>query len=68
MSGDTATAYFYVNEIARAQPDGTDSNYNLSCYTDELVKVNGAWLFRKRDYRVLYLDQTPLTGLAFRPS
>lgn len=65
VHGDTATANFYVNEIARGQPDGTNSNYNLSRYTDELIRVNGHWLFRKRDYRVLYLDQTPLTGTAF---
>ncbi|NVO32278.1 nuclear transport factor 2 family protein [Hymenobacter lapidiphilus] len=65
VTGATATANFYVNEIARSQPDGTNSNYNLARYTDELVKVDGAWLFRKRDYRVLYLDQTPLTGTAF---
>ena len=65
VTGDTATAYFYVNEIARAKPDGTNSNYNLSRYTDELVKQDGVWLFKKRDYQVLYLDQTPLTGTAF---
>ncbi|MBC8084973.1 MAG: nuclear transport factor 2 family protein [Hymenobacter sp.] len=66
VTGDTATASFYVNEIARARPDGTNSNYNLARYTDELVRVDGTWLFKKRDYQVLYLDQRPLTGLAFK--
>ncbi len=66
VTGETATANFYVNEIARGQPDGTNSNYNISCYTDELVKADGRWLFQKRDYRVLYLDQTPLTGMSFK--
>lgn len=65
LHGDTATAHFYVNEIARAKPDGTNSNYNLARYSDELVRVDGTWLFKKRDYQVLYLDQTPLTGTAF---
>ncbi len=66
VTGDTATANFYVNEIARARPDGTNSNYNLARYSDELVRVDGTWLFKKRDYQVLYLDQKPLTGSAFK--
>lgn len=66
VHGPTATANFYVNEIARGWPDGTNSNFNLARYTDALVKVDDRWRFQKRDYRVLYLDQTPLTGTAFR--
>lgn len=63
ISGATATANFYVNEIARIK-DG-DSNYNLAMYQDKLVFQDGKWLFQERNYNVLYLDQSPLKGIAF---
>ncbi len=63
INGTTATANFYVNEIARIK-DGV-SNYNLAVYNDKLVFENGRWLFAERNYNVLYLDQSPLKGIAF---
>lgn len=63
IEGNTATANFYVSEIARIK-DGM-SNYNLAMYQDQLIFENGKWLFRERNYKVLYLDQSPLKGTAF---
>jgi ketosteroid isomerase-like protein len=65
IEGDRATAYFYVNEVARGK-DGI-GNYNLAQYADQLVKREGKWYFQQRDYRVIYLDQAPLKGTAFHP-
>jgi ketosteroid isomerase-like protein len=63
INGDTATAFVYVNEIARSKTG--QSNYNLSQYQDKLILENGEWRFSERRYRVIYLDQTPLEGTAF---
>lgn len=63
IEGETATANFYVNEIARIKNGA--SNYNLSMYQDKMVFEKGRWLFAERAYKVLYLDESPLTGTAF---
>lgn len=60
---ETATAHFYVNEIARSKAGV--SNYNLSQYEDQLQKENGVWRFVKRNYKVIYLDESPLQGTSF---
>lgn len=64
IAGNTAKASFYINEIARSK-DGV-GNYNLSRYDDELIKVDDAWFFVKRNYKVIYLDQSPLNGTSFK--
>lgn len=64
IDGDEAKARCYVNEIARAQ-DGT-GNFNLAVYRDHLVRSGPGWVFQRRDYDVLYLDQSPLQGAAFQ--
>ncbi|WP_430905542.1 nuclear transport factor 2 family protein [Maribacter sp. 2-571] len=61
--GKTATANFYLNEIARGS---NSSNYNLANYQDELIKKDGGWFFKKRNYHVIYLDTTSLRGKSFR--
>ncbi len=58
----TATANFYLNEIAR---NAKVSNFNLATYRDKLVKVNGRWYFKERNYVVKYLDTTELRGTTF---
>ncbi len=60
--GNKATARFYVNEIARKTDDKT-GNYNLSQYSDELIKENGKWLFLKRTYNTIYQDAPSYKGL-----
>lgn len=64
INGANAKAHFYVNEIARSK-EGV-GNYNLSQYEDELIKENGVWKFVRRNYKVIYLDQSPLNGTAFK--
>ena len=64
INGTRAKAHFYVNEIARSK-DGV-GNYNLSQYEDELEKIDGIWYFVKRNYKVIYLDQSPLNGTSFK--
>ena len=65
IQGDRATATWLMNEVGKpvAKPgEPAKGHFNYSTYTDELVKQNGAWKFKKRDYRFLYLDETPLAG------
>ena len=67
ISGDRATASWIMNEVGTpvikpGEPD--KGHFNYSTYTDELVRQQGEWKFKKRDYRFLYLDETPLTGKA----
>ncbi|GFE67076.1 nuclear transport factor 2 family protein [Litoreibacter roseus] len=63
IQGDRATGRAYTNEIAQAN-DGS-GNYNFALYEDEMVKIDGKWRFASRNYKVLYLDQTPLAGEGF---
>lgn len=52
IMGDKAYARFYVQEIANSKA-GT-GNHNLSMYEDELVKQNGEWYFRQRQYHTIF--------------
>jgi uncharacterized protein (TIGR02246 family) len=61
VQGDKAYARFYVNEIARAKDQY--GNYNLSMYDDELIKIDGAWYFLKREYKTIYQDSPAYKGL-----
>lgn len=62
ISGDTATARFYVNEVARKASDKT-GNYNLSMYDDVLIKESGKWVFLKRTYHTIYQEAPNYQGL-----
>ncbi len=61
--GETATANFYLNEIARGE---NISNFNLANYQDEVIKKDGRWYFKTRNYNVIYLDTTSLRGTTFK--
>lgn len=63
VNGKKAIARFYVNEIARHSTG--KGHFNLAMYEDELEKINGKWLFAKRSYHILYLDESPLNGKTF---
>ena len=62
IQGERATARWTMNEIGRTRGDNPQSQFNLSTYTDELVKQDGKWLFTKRSYKMTYLDVSPLPG------
>ena len=64
VDGNRATATWTLNEIGRAA-DGKSGMFILAIYSDELVRQNGKWLFAKRTYRVLYLDDSAPKGRAF---
>lgn len=61
IDGDTASARFYVQEVARAKGGGA-GNFNLSMYEDELVRLQGKWYFRRRTYHTIYQDAPALRG------
>lgn len=64
IDGDHASGRCYVNEIARAK-DGT-ANFNLAVYEDQVMRRPDGWQFARRDDKVLYLDETGLSGHAFQ--
>jgi ketosteroid isomerase-like protein len=56
IDGDTATGRWYLSEHLR--PAGSsDGMFNIGTYADEYQKVDGDWLFTKRDYHILYNDE-----------
>lgn len=71
LDQDTAKSRVTLNEIGRADPEGTGAlpgvggMFILAYYTDNLVKQNGLWKFKKRVYDVVYLDTTTPTGEVF---
>jgi hypothetical protein len=39
----------------------------LGLYYDHLIKESdGVWRFRRRDYQITYMDETPVTGKTYR--
>lgn len=52
ITGNTATARSYTSEVAVTQ-DGTEIRPRGQ-YDDELVKVDGQWLFKRRSFRSIH--------------
>jgi hypothetical protein len=56
VTGDRAKARAFTHEVVLLK---NDTVFRLAGrYDDELVRVKGAWLFARRDYRVV-VDETP---------
>lgn len=55
ISGQSAQARVYTQEILTLADGGV--RRIVGAYDDELIKVDGAWLFRRRAYRILH-DET----------
>ncbi len=56
IEGDTAKGRWYLCEHMR--PIGSDGGlFNIGTYADEYVKFEGQWLFKRRDYHILYNDE-----------
>jgi hypothetical protein len=56
IDGKTASVRWYLCEHIR--PAGCDGgNFNIGTYADEYVKDDAGWLFRKREYHILYNDE-----------
>jgi len=60
VNGDRATASSTIHEMGKAK-DGSDI-FLLGRYTDDIVRVDGAWRFQTRQFDALYLDRSPLAG------
>ena len=54
VDGDSATGTWYLCEHLRFGADA--GMFNIGCYQDRYVKVNGDWRFAERHYTVLYND------------
>lgn len=57
VTGDTAHGTWYQQEFLRDKPkEGSDAaptrRFVIGEYTDDYVKVDGRWLFKKRIYKV----------------
>ena len=67
----TAQARVTLNEIGKADPNGSGAlpgvggMFLLAYYTDDLVKQNGDWKFRRRVYDVVYADFSTPVGDVF---
>ncbi len=51
VDGDSATDRAYIREVFNAK-DGSIQKL-VGSYTDQLVRENGAWKFKRREYAVL---------------
>jgi len=60
VSGDAATARFYIQEKLR----GAEGNgaYTAGVYNDKLIKVDGWWKFTYRKFSGMYRGVTDLSG------
>ncbi|QUD90505.1 nuclear transport factor 2 family protein [Phenylobacterium montanum] len=52
VEGDAAAARTYTQEVL-TDPNGAVRRI-VGAYDDELVKQDGRWLFRRREYRILH--------------
>jgi len=60
VSGDTATARFYVQENIR---DAEGNGFRVAgVYNDELKKEGGEWKFAVRHFNVLYRGPVDMSG------
>jgi len=64
LAGDTATGHWYLQEFTRDHQGET--LVALSRYNDDYVKVDGKWLFARREYNFLYRGPADLSG-AYTP-
>ena len=60
ISGDTATARFYVQENIK---DAEGNSFRVAgVYNDQLVKENGAWRFAVRRFDTMYRGPVDMSG------
>lgn len=63
VSSDTAAGRWYIREMARSK-DGKKFYQNIGLYEDELRRANGQWLFSRRTYHYIWLDDEAFGGRA----
>lgn len=71
LTENTARGRVTLNEIGKARRDvppalpGVEGMNILAFYTDEIVKENGKWQFKKRVYDVVYINFSAPEGQVF---
>ena len=55
VAGDRATSRVHTSEIYRDPATGIEHRIR-GRYDDELRRIDGRWLFTRRDYRVIHAD------------
>jgi uncharacterized protein (TIGR02246 family) len=60
VDGDRATGRVYVAEIGVHRERGPERN--LGVYDDVLERTAEGWRFRRRHYRYLHIDDSPIAG------
>ena len=65
IAGDRARSRWIVQEVGRNE--NTHRNYNnYALYVDDLVRLDGRWLYKQRRYDYLWVDlETHLPGRSF---
>ena len=59
-----ATARWILHEAAKSPGEHYYMPYGL--FFDEMEKVDGKWLFKRRSFEYLFLDLSPFTGDAYQ--
>ena len=67
VDGETATGRWYLTEHLKTVEG--DTNITLGVYDDEYRREDGAWLFARRSYQIIYQGPPDLSGnyTPFRP-
>ena len=60
VNGDSGTGRWYLTEISRGA-DGTPGS-SIGVYHDRYVREEGAWVFERRRFDILYMGAPDLTG------
>jgi hypothetical protein len=64
VTGDTASARWYLRETQRSADGGREL---VGCYDDVVVRDDRGWRFSRRRFWVLYRGGRDLDGEVFRP-
>jgi hypothetical protein len=67
VDGESASGRWYLTE--HLKPVEGDTNITLGVYDDEYRREDGAWLFSRRSYQIIYQGPPDLSGnyTPFRP-
>lgn len=60
LAGDRASARWYLSELGHSS--GGDKLLTVGVYHDELIRVDGSWLFSRRRFDALYQGPPDLSG------
>ena len=67
LDGDRAAARTIVNGFGRLR-DGSRGAFALGTYIDVLVRAGDGWLFQRRHFEPLFIDNAAPAGTAYGPN